>query len=394
MAGNPLLSLLRSCVVRIDAGDEFLGTGFLVAPEEVLTCAHVVHGVENPTVSGVDWKCTGEVTARRPDLEADSPDASFYPLPDIALLRVPGAPVGHPCVRLDPEHPVAGTNPDSLYIEGFSRGEYEPGQVNSSPARLEYKGLLGDDLFKLGRDQVLRGCSGSPALNLRTGSVCAVIDSTRGETSDLGGFGVPIALVADALPHLLAANVKYHAGDSAWQHAVEAERVVERKRQSLGDLPLLSPLVDLDWSVDYPQSELLKARHGVVGLLGREELQEDLGRWRESGEDFGVVLITGAGGFGKTRLALEECARAQLAGWTAGLFAEGLDTEAAAALERLATWPERLFVAIDYAETRPALVSSLLQRLFEEDRWPARAAGPHLSAGHAQNRAGGALRHR
>ena len=41
---NPLGSLLRGCVVRVEGDGEFSGSGFLVAPGEVLTCAHVVHG--------------------------------------------------------------------------------------------------------------------------------------------------------------------------------------------------------------------------------------------------------------------------------------------------------------------------------------------------------------
>ena len=51
---DPLLDLLAQCTVRIDLDGKFEGTGFFVAPGEVLTCAHVVHGGRPITVSTVN----------------------------------------------------------------------------------------------------------------------------------------------------------------------------------------------------------------------------------------------------------------------------------------------------------------------------------------------------
>jgi hypothetical protein len=101
----------------------------------------------------------------------------------------------------------------------------------------------------------------------------------------------------------------------------------------------------------------------VVGLVGRDDLQAQLMCWRESGERLGVVLMSGGGGFGKTRLALEECARANRAGWTAGLLSFDASADADDALDRLVAWEGRLFVVIDYAETRPNIVAALILRL-------------------------------
>ncbi len=74
-------------------------------------------------------------------------------------------------------------------------------------------------------------------------------------------------------------------------------------------------------------------------------------------------MITGGGGAGKTRLALEECERAEQAGWTAGLLSLDATATVDVALDRLVEWPGRLFLAIDYAETRPDVVGSLIGRL-------------------------------
>ncbi len=372
-AANPLLSLLQECVVRVDVGGEFRGSGFFVAPGEVLTCAHVVADGDKAVVAGKGGEFAAEVVERVPSLPADSPDRRFHALPDVALLRLSESPPSHPCVHLDHEHPAAGASFDRLYLYGFTAGEHDPQMVSSSPAQVKYKGLLeeaGQPLFKLGGDQIRRGYSGSPILNLRTGSVCALVESSRDPEGDLGGFGVPISLIVDEVPGLLGRNMAHHATDPTWQRAVEAEREQEERRRGADDLNLLAPLIDLEWTPDYPPSELLRARYGVVGLLGREQPEEALDSWRDSEQRFDIAVISGAGGYGKTRLALEHCARAQQDGWTAGLFAHDLNANTDTALDRLVSWPGRLLVAIDYAETRPALVSSLILRLSKRQAGP------------------------
>src|SRR5688500_17704472 len=96
---DPLLDLLAACTVPVERSGRFEGSGFWVAPGELLTCAHVVHGGEPITV-----RVGKEVLAAEPVsqlLAPGDPAARFYPQPDVALLRVADAPVGHPCVRLD-----------------------------------------------------------------------------------------------------------------------------------------------------------------------------------------------------------------------------------------------------------------------------------------------------
>jgi hypothetical protein len=75
----------------------------------------------------------------------------------------------------------------------------------------------------------------------------------------------------------------------------------------------------------------------------------------------GVLVLAGGGGFGKTRTGLEICRAAEDAGWTAGPI--DADEAGVEGLSELAAWPGRLLVVVDYAETRPGLVSALLRRL-------------------------------
>ena len=370
--GEPLLELLARCVVRVDVGGGFSGTGFFVAPGEVLTCAHVVHGGRPITVFDADGRdypaepMTGL-------LAADDPQAQFYPQPDAALLRVAGAPDDQPCVRLEAADPAIGT--DVLQLVGFTRGENAPDAIARSGATLHLETLFEPDgctLYKLREGQVIGGFSGSPLLNLRTGGVCAIVDSSRSLTSALGGFGVPIAAVAGIDAGLLTRNTAFHQIDDPhrWARAVEEQAQLAAERAGDRDLlPPLAPVLDLDWDPDnVAPSELLRPKHAVVPFVPRGHLLEQVMRWRESDERLQVLVLTGAGGFGKTRTAVEICRAAEDAGWTAGPV--DADTDWVDGLTELLRWPGRTVLAIDYAETRPDLVKGLLTRLLR------RRAGP------------------
>lgn len=377
LTAEPLLALFASCVVRIDAdrgsGSGFRGTGFLVAPGEVLTCAHVVHACRSITATLVDGTCcAAEVNS--PLLADDDPAAKkFYPLPDIALLRLTGAPAAHPCVQLDDSEPVSQ---DALRLGAYTCGEHAADAVGHSGVILKYELTAvegGWRLFKLRGGQVVGGFSGGPLLNDRTKGVCAVLETSRGGRTDLGGFAVPMAAVLEVLPDLAQRNVAFHATDKRWRWAVEQERVQAAEREGRRTkLPMMPAHPELAWQSDEASpSELLRPRYGVVPFTGRDELLAEVVRWREADEGLRVLVLTGGGGVGKTRTAVEVCAAAERAGWTAGLFASSDDVEQG--LDVLAGWPGRLLVAIDYAETRPRMVAKVLWRLHRHpDRPPTR----------------------
>ena len=389
MAGvDPLLDLLGDCVVAVYLDGEFSGSGFWVAPGEVLTCAHVVHGGKPVTVR-FDAGSAPSAEPISPLRPPDDPDAKrFYPQPDAALLRVADAPDGHPCVRLDPSTPAVG---DLVALTAYTVGENAPDKVVRSGASLHLETPFiqdGCELYKLREGQVIGGFSGGPLLNRRTGGVCALVDSSRSTTTDLGGFGVPITLVDELAEGLVERNAAFHRDDPRWTDAVEAQLRVEAERS--GDrarLPLLEPVVPLEWDdATTSPSELLRPRHAVVPFVARGDLLEQVMRWRERDTPVQVLVLAGAGGFGKSRTAIEICRAAEEAGWTAGPL--DLDPDAADGLDALLTWPGRTVLAIDYAETRPQVVTAVLKRLARRrGRTPCRvvlvirqAAGPEMLA--------------
>ena len=365
---NPLIALFRQCVVRIDDGEGgFRGTGFFVAPGLVATCGHVVHGAGRPRVWWQGREAPASVADAVPPLESVH-DARSYPLPDLAVLEVgaDGAGWDHPCVLLASGPLVLGGGPAGLYLAGYTK-EYGPSPVLTG-VTAEFESPVTDGahtFFKLKRGQLVPGLSGSPLLDVRTQAVAAVAESTRGTGAELGGFAVPAGVLAAVFPTVAAANQEFHASDERWRDAAEAERVLAAERDEMRDrLPLRPVVVELEPGDEVSAATALRPRHAVVGYIGRDQLLDDLAAWCER-ETTGKVsaelwFVTGGGGFGKTRLAVEACREAEARGWTAGLLPPGAGDNQVRAL---AKWPGRLLIAVDYAETRPALVGQLVDEL-------------------------------
>lgn len=105
-------------------------------------------------------------------------------------------------------------------------------------------------------------------------------------------------------------------------------------------------------------TEFLRADYGVVGYRPRRDDLRDLVHWCDSEAPIGIRLYTGAGGVGKTRLAIEACKLLDGDGWKAGFLSAG-HPEALSGLDVLLRAP-RLLIVIDYAETRTDVVEAVL----------------------------------
>lgn len=143
------------------------GTGFVLTPGTVVTCAHVVAGAA--TLRGRIVATGTELTLT---LSEDSLHRAANGL-DIAFLRFE-ADAPAPTYVLTAPHTAFG---DRLWVYGHPRGDYRAGQW----AALEYQGdsrLAFDDPMPMPRGYgtpVGEGFSGSPVVNQRTGAVCGML---------------------------------------------------------------------------------------------------------------------------------------------------------------------------------------------------------------------------
>src|SRR6266487_3969376 len=110
-------------------------------------------------------------------------------------------------------------------------------------------------------------------------------------------------------------------------------------------------------------ARLLDPRQEVVGFIGRENELAALVAWCEDESESRLRLVTGPGGVGKTRLAVELAQRMTRLGWMCTRVADGQEDEVIARFR--ATSRRRALLVVDYAETRTGL-SQMLSQLADD----------------------------
>lgn len=169
----------RRSIVKIvgnapSCGKQIEGSGFVFAPQHVMTNAHVVGGVTSPTVQiggvGIHYNATVVL---------------FDPTSDIAVLYVPE-------LRSTPlTFDTAGTSGDNAVVAGFPEdGPFTPvaarirQEIQAQGQDIYQRGSATRDIFSL-YAQVLQGNSGGPLLT-PTGEVYGVVFAKSLEDSSTG----------------------------------------------------------------------------------------------------------------------------------------------------------------------------------------------------------------
>jgi uncharacterized membrane protein required for colicin V production len=190
VARAPGVRMASKSVVRVlgtACGLAIEGTGWVAAPDEIVTNAHVVAGEQDTTV---------EVGGRSPGLPAQA--VAFDPTDDVAVLRVPE--LGLPALSLVPD-PTSGQ-------AGAILGYPENGPFEARAARIgETQKVLTQDAYGNGpvsrlltplRGVVRPGNSGGPLVDSGGGVLTTVFAGTTG-SGPAGGYGVANATVAHVL---------------------------------------------------------------------------------------------------------------------------------------------------------------------------------------------------
>ncbi|MGC0366421.1 S1-C subfamily serine protease [Rhodococcus sp. 27YEA15] len=175
---SPLAAQLRPSVLRINGiapscQRALEGSGFVIAPERVMTNAHVVAGTESITVDSVAGSLPATVVL-------------FDPSVDVAILAVPG--LDAPVLPFAPDEATTG---DSALVLGYPGG----GPYTASAARVrEVLDLNGPDIYKSGttqrevytvRGSIRQGNSGGPMVDDQ-GRVLGVVFGAAVDDSDTG----------------------------------------------------------------------------------------------------------------------------------------------------------------------------------------------------------------
>ncbi len=172
-------------VLGVACGLAVQGSGWVAAPEEVVTNAHVVAGEDDTTVKldGGD--------------ELDAQAIAFDPHNDVAVLRVPGLAAPPLDLRMQ------GVVGEQVAILGYPHN----GPFRAEPGRLgATRTVISQDAYGAGpvqrrmtalRGLIRSGNSGGPAVD-DTGAVVATVFAAT-TSGSRGGFGVPPGIVRSAL---------------------------------------------------------------------------------------------------------------------------------------------------------------------------------------------------
>ncbi|GAA2244166.1 serine protease [Streptomyces ruber] len=192
-AHRALRELVMAATVRIhgagagyavDQPVTFLGSGFFIAPNWVLTCAHVPRTGVGGEVTVVHERgpgrgpraVPGRVAAVLP--EHATPDArGNWPAPDLALVQLREA-VEHDCVYVS-ERPAAYYGEGKVLYAGWTVLD---GRLQFLDGPLSVQGSLGGWTagvqLRLGHNDLPRGVSGGPVIDPERGEVVGVLKSS------------------------------------------------------------------------------------------------------------------------------------------------------------------------------------------------------------------------
>lgn len=111
-------------------------------------------------------------------------------------------------------------------------------------------------------------------------------------------------------------------------------------------------------------SQLLRAEEALLPFdPARQPDVDSLNNWLDDSQwPLAVRLITGAGGQGKTRLALELCQQRQSSGWYTGFLDSNLEAnKMTGTWQALRNLNQPLLIVVDYAETRQPAFLALIK---------------------------------
>jgi hypothetical protein len=348
--------------VRAD-GEPSFGTGYLIAARLVLTSGHVVAGGRG---SRAEVSCPdagpGSFTARVRWWRVAGPvDAALAEIDDPGWVPPPSWSAGRRAQRFGELVTTLSGQPATA--RGFPRLQRDPGgrfdeQVHGriSPGTGELAGryeVVSDDPLPAPAGGVKSQWAGMSGAAVFCGAL--LVGVIRKDRRALHGARLTVTRIRDVLDDPAAGAVIAAHSDRA--AVIEPAELADVLDAAMVSRDLRSPAM------------LLRAEAEAVGFRGRAAERQALLQWLAlDGGDPPVLVLTGPGGQGKSRLSrwLLEAARAQ--GHVAGQVAAGAEGEQGGSLpglDMLARVRRPVLAVVDYAESRPALVRRLIELSLE-----------------------------
>ncbi|MFF5403706.1 trypsin-like peptidase domain-containing protein [Streptomyces misionensis] len=349
--------LQRAALVRaVEGGRVFCGSGCLVAPGLVLTAAHIVpdRQADGGIVVEQPHRAMGplpaEVVWRRYDAGVDGVDAALLALPE-GTGELPPVRWGELVTELPGREadtvgfPRMQRTPEARYLEQAT-GRIHPG--TGLPGR-RYEILLDTAPVWSGDEPSgttpWSGMSGAAVFHKEL-----LIGVLRHDRRPGGGSRLTVTRTVDLLDD---------PGFRTAVHAATGVRTLPEPAELASLFTPLPPTFD-----DRSPAMLLRADAECVPFHGRAREQEELVKWcEEDGPPVSALILAGAGGQGKSRLARWLVTRMTERGWVAGHLDRpgSMGEPTVEDLSVLTSVRRELLLVVDYAEGRPRELRELLR---------------------------------
>ncbi|GAB1857242.1 hypothetical protein MHTCC0001_20780 [Flavobacteriaceae bacterium MHTCC 0001] len=205
---DKLINLLKSRTVLIQAGNA-VGTGTLIAPGVVLTCAHVIRHTQdrpdnikvslpNPTEPGqFIWEEVAQnIYLSKIYEEASNSDASITlktEYPDVAVIEI--AQKNHALLAFPFNEETTDTLQNKQFTAfGFQKREANLDRNVPQAVSLNYSGAQLDGVIKklmFSNGLIRPGMSGAALMERETGEIIGLVHMTLSANDDLGAYVIP-----------------------------------------------------------------------------------------------------------------------------------------------------------------------------------------------------------
>jgi tetratricopeptide (TPR) repeat protein len=259
---SPIKQLVKNCTVKLWSAPNgnFLGTGFFVAPDQLATCRHVFFKNGNAVtgqfrIGGYE----GEFKLADNHLQHEGLDLLVVQL---------DAPIAKQCINLE-----ATTSQEGDRLWGWSYNTSYPEGSGLVPVLQTDAKHNGWEVYRVSRDIVKQGSSGTPILNVESGKLLGITYWVK----DSDALIIPAIYFKAHFQDLYQENQTHHQKTGYWEEALRQSRSHQVKR-----LTLIPPIDNED-------------------VIGRAADLENLRQQLQSTNK--VLLMNGVGGIGKTTLA-------------------------------------------------------------------------------------------
>lgn len=321
----------------IDASGS-IGSGFIIGDGRVLTAKHVIQPAHFEAAA---WKV-------RPVGAADWTDAEVLATADgadIALLHIDPDLIELPAwAGTALLGKLSSSEPAEVRTVGFPRANKDTTEAEVTTRHPEdVRGELRPATGALGANVAIHISGSTP--NHPDDTILWAGMSGAAVFAGRHIIGVIATEPTSYKPdRLTTATLDQITDDQTWQHLHITPEDLDYADQPTGlDAPY--------WQIEpgLGSLEILRPRYGLIPFSGRNQEIDTLTEWCDTEISGAVMLITGDGGEGKTRLAAELAHSLAIRGWTAGFLTETASTDD---INSILSGPGPKLVIIDYADTR------------------------------------------